>query len=97
MDELVKTRELFILALAAFFGLTVESACAQRPKGNLQDEAALLKCAEAFLEAFHKGNAKALAPPKGVKELTSSNNHLKGDAKCGRARIFWQWRSGSPH
>src|SRR5262249_10945524 len=34
---------------------------AQRPKGNPQDEAALAKGAEAFVEAFHKGDAKAVA------------------------------------
>jgi uncharacterized protein (TIGR02246 family) len=34
---------------------------AQPPKGESKDEAALFKIAQAFVEAFHKGDAKALA------------------------------------
>ena len=36
-------------------------ASAGQPKGNPQDEAAIQKNAEAFVAAFHKGDAKALA------------------------------------
>ncbi len=39
----------------------VSSALAAEPKAPSKDEAALIKNAEAFVEAFHKGDAKALA------------------------------------
>src|SRR3984893_8574593 len=42
-------------------GLAVRSAPAEEPKRNEKEEAALLKRAEAFVEAFHKGDAKAVA------------------------------------
>ncbi len=54
-----------VLSLLAFVG-TLFSALAltgmaEQPKGNPQEEEALLKNAEAFVAAFHKGDAKALA------------------------------------
>lgn len=50
------------LALAAaMVGLTGQSAPAQGPKDKAAEEAALVKNAESFIEAFHKGDAKALA------------------------------------
>jgi uncharacterized protein (TIGR02246 family) len=53
-----------LLCTAATLGLALligSPARAADPRGPAQDEAALLKNAEAFVEAFHKGDAKALA------------------------------------
>lgn len=50
------------VGLIALAGYTARPTVAQPPKsGNPADEAALLKNAEAFVEAFGKGDAKALA------------------------------------
>lgn len=49
------------LGLIALVGYTARPAAAQSKGGNPADEAALLKNAEAFVEAFGKGDAKALA------------------------------------
>ena len=58
----MRTRLLWYLALPAMlFGLIVGSGWAQPPKGNPKDEAALEKNARAFVEAFHKGDARAVA------------------------------------
>jgi uncharacterized protein (TIGR02246 family) len=57
----MRTRLLWIGALlATTFTLASPWVAAQQPK-NPKEEAALLKKAEAFVEAFHKGDAKALA------------------------------------
>src|SRR4051812_12839313 len=42
-------------------GLPGQTAWADGPKDKAAEEAALVKNAEAFIEAFHKGDAKALA------------------------------------
>jgi uncharacterized protein (TIGR02246 family) len=47
--------------LAVMFGLAAGSGLAQPPKGNPKDMDAIAKNAEAFVEAFHKGDAKAVA------------------------------------
>src|SRR5262245_51667216 len=46
---------------ALMFSLTALPGLAQQPKGDPKDKADLAKKAEAFVEAFHKGDAKALA------------------------------------
>jgi len=56
------TRFCWFLGLAVLLvGPTGRPGRADEPKRNVKEEAALLKSAEAFLEAFHKGDAKALA------------------------------------
>ncbi len=53
---------------------------AGEPKGNAKDKEAIAKCAEAFVEAFHKGDAKALAAfwaPNGDFS-DQTGKHLKG-------------------
>ncbi len=50
------------LAMAAFLaGLAARPAPAEEPKERAKEEAAIAKAAEAFVEAFHKGDARALA------------------------------------
>jgi uncharacterized protein (TIGR02246 family) len=49
------------LALLALVGLAVQPAWAADAKPNAKEEAAILKHAEAFVEAFQTGDAKALA------------------------------------
>jgi uncharacterized protein (TIGR02246 family) len=53
---------LFLATVIVAVGPTIRPEAAQPPKGgNAADEAALLKNAEAFVEAFQKGDAKAVA------------------------------------
>jgi uncharacterized protein (TIGR02246 family) len=77
----MRTQRLWLLALpAAMFALTARPALAEEPKGNAKEEAALQKNAEAFIEAFHKGDAKALAAfwaPDGD-YTDQTGRHLKG-------------------
>jgi uncharacterized protein (TIGR02246 family) len=61
-------------------GLAAGPGLAQQPKGDPKDLAALAKNAEAFIEAFHKGDAKALAAfwaPDGD-YTDQAGRHLKG-------------------
>jgi uncharacterized protein (TIGR02246 family) len=58
----MKTRLLGTLALLAMlFAVAGPSGSAQPAKNDPKEEAALFKKAEAFVDAFHKGDAKALA------------------------------------
>jgi uncharacterized protein (TIGR02246 family) len=50
-----------LLAAALLAGLPDGPARSEDRKGNPKEEAALAKNAEAFVEAFHKGDAKAIA------------------------------------
>lgn len=68
--------------LAVGIDIAAQPASAQPAKGNADDEAALLKNAEAFVAAFHKGDAKALAAawtPDGD-YVDQGGKHLKGRA-----------------
>jgi uncharacterized protein (TIGR02246 family) len=72
---------LCIVAVAVLLiGLAGRPSAAEKRVGNPAEEAALLKNAEAFVDAFHKGNAAALAAfwtPDG--DYTSeTGRHLKG-------------------
>src|SRR5205823_1003259 len=58
-DDGMRTRLFPLLALLALVGFTTRFAAAEPDKA--QEEAALQKAAEGFIEAFHKGDAKALA------------------------------------
>jgi uncharacterized protein (TIGR02246 family) len=51
----------FLVPLALLFALAALPGLAQQPKGNPKDMEAISKNGEAFIEAFHKGDAKALA------------------------------------
>jgi uncharacterized protein (TIGR02246 family) len=52
----------WLFALAALMsGWAVQAAGARDSSGNAEDEAALMKNAQAFVEAFHQGDAQALA------------------------------------
>jgi uncharacterized protein (TIGR02246 family) len=57
----MKTRLWFLAAPAVILALGTQSGLAQPPKGNPEEEAALLRRAEAFVEAYHRGDAKAVA------------------------------------
>src|SRR5437763_17088492 len=52
---------LFCIAGCFFYGLAVRPVQAGEPKELTKDQEAIAKSAEAFVEAFHKGDAKALA------------------------------------
>jgi uncharacterized protein (TIGR02246 family) len=77
----MKTRLSGILALLAMtFLLAAPQGAAQPGKNDPKEEAVLLKKAEAFVEAFHKGDAKALAAfwaPDGD-YTDQTGQHLKG-------------------
>jgi uncharacterized protein (TIGR02246 family) len=51
----------FLVPLVVLVFLAASPGFAKQEKVNAEEEAALQKCAEAFVEAFHKGEAKALA------------------------------------
>jgi ketosteroid isomerase-like protein len=53
--------QLELLAALALLAFAAWPVVAQPPERNPKEEAALLKNAEAFVEAFHKGDATALA------------------------------------
>jgi uncharacterized protein (TIGR02246 family) len=58
----MKTRALCFLALPALVcAVAALPGSARQPKGNPKDMEAIAKNAEAFVEAFHKGDAKAVA------------------------------------
>src|SRR5262245_32343768 len=57
----MRIRLLMLLVPLAAALLAVSPASAGQEKANPEDEAALQKCAETFVETFHKGDAKALA------------------------------------
>jgi uncharacterized protein (TIGR02246 family) len=84
----MKTRLFWLLALPALLlSLAARPGPAQRPKDNPKDDAALQKSAEAFVEAFHKGDAKALAAfwvPDGD-YTDQTGRHLKGRAAIEKA------------
>src|SRR5262249_35608250 len=61
-DEQMKNRQVWLLAGIVFAGLVAAAARADEPNKSLtKDQEAIAKSAEAFVEAFHKGDAKALA------------------------------------
>ena len=84
------TRLLGLLAVAAIaFGFTVRPAMTEQAKANPQDLAAIAKNAEAFVEAFHKGDAKALAgfwTPDGD-YIDETGKHLKGREAIEKAFV----------
>jgi uncharacterized protein (TIGR02246 family) len=57
----MRNRLVPLLALLALGGLTARHAWAADAKPNGKEEMAILKKAEAFVEAFHTGDAKAVA------------------------------------
>jgi uncharacterized protein (TIGR02246 family) len=56
-----KRRLLVLLLLAVTAGFVAGPGVGQQSKGDLSDKEAIAKNAEAFLEAFHKGDAAAVA------------------------------------
>src|SRR5271165_7027098 len=75
-----------MLALPALCS-SADPTWAQKRQGNPQEEAALEKCAEAFVEAFHNGDAKALAAhwtPDGD-YTDQTGRHMKGRSAIEKA------------
>jgi uncharacterized protein (TIGR02246 family) len=77
----MRTRRLFFLLLFALTaGVVAEPGAGQQPKGDVSDKEAIAQNAEAFIQAFHKGDAKTVAAfwtPDG--DYTDQNGrHLKG-------------------
>src|SRR5262245_57316997 len=77
----MRKQPLWFLPFAALmFSLAAGPGPAGPPEGNAKDKEAIAKNAEAFVEAFHKGDAKALAAfwtPEGEYTLQSGRS-LKG-------------------
>jgi uncharacterized protein (TIGR02246 family) len=72
---------------ALLLGLTARAGSAGQPEGDRKDKEALAKNAEAFVEAFHKADAKALAAfwaPDGD-YTDQTGRHLKGRAAIEKA------------
>jgi uncharacterized protein (TIGR02246 family) len=57
----MRKRLLPLLAVVVLLGLTVRSGATEDAQDKAKEEAAILKNAEGFVEAFHKGDAKAVA------------------------------------
>src|SRR5437763_1934459 len=61
-EDPMRTRLLWLLSVPALLlSLTAMKALDEPRKGNPEAEAAIQKNGEAFVEAFHKGDAKAVA------------------------------------
>ena len=74
-------QRMWIVVLPAVaFGLLFRPGQAGEPKGNAQDKEAIAKCAEAFVNAFHKGDAKALAAfwTPNAEFVDQTGKHIKG-------------------
>jgi uncharacterized protein (TIGR02246 family) len=84
------TRLMGMLAVAVIaFSIPARSALTEQAKANAQDMAAIAKNAEAFVEAFHKGDAKALAgfwTPDGD-YTDETGKHLKGREAIEKAFV----------
>jgi uncharacterized protein (TIGR02246 family) len=70
----------FVAAVALAVGLSARPASAADPKDLTKEEAALQKNAEAFVEAFNKGDAKALAAffTEEGDMIDQDGHHIKG-------------------
>ena len=83
----MRSWRLWLFALSvAMFGVSARLALAWQP-GDDKDKAAIQKNAEAFVEAFHKGDAKALAAfwtPDGD-YTTLTGKHMKGREEIEKA------------
>ncbi len=94
----MRRRRLLYLLLLALMGAAVAGpGVGQQPKGDASDKEALAQNAEAFIEAFNKGNAKALAAfwtPDG--DYTKESGHcLKGRETLEKAfRSFFEENKG---
>ena len=91
-------RLLFLLLLALMGGAAAGPGVGQQPKGDASDKKAIAQTAEAFIEAFNKGDAKALAAfwtPDG--DYTNpSGRHLKGRETLEKAfQSFFEENKGS--
>jgi uncharacterized protein (TIGR02246 family) len=71
---------LFLSLMALVIGLATGLGPAQQSKDDAKDKDVLAKTAEAFIEAFHRGNAKAVAEFWTVDGdyTDASGKHLKG-------------------
>src|SRR4051794_27541783 len=81
-------RQVFrLLALAALLRLAAGPARAEEISEKAKEEAALLKNAEAFVEAFHKGDARAVAAfwTTDGDYIDQKGRHLKGRADVEKA------------
>ena len=77
----MRTRLLCFVALAAVaLSLAARPGLAQGPKGDAKDQAAIEKNAMAYVEAFHKGDAKAVAAfwTQDGDYTDQTGRHLKG-------------------
>src|SRR4051812_25150358 len=76
----MKPRPLYPLALSAVLCAVAAWPGRAEEKADPKDEAALLKNAEAFVEAFHKGDAKAVAAfwTTDGDYVDQTGRHLKG-------------------
>jgi uncharacterized protein (TIGR02246 family) len=76
----MRPRGLWSLALAALLCAVAASSRAEEIPDRAKEEAALLKNAEAFVEAFHKADAKALAAfwTTDGDYVDQKGHHLKG-------------------
>jgi uncharacterized protein (TIGR02246 family) len=86
--RIVSIRRHLTLALSCLLLCSAtRQSWAQPPQGSAQDKAAIAKCAEEFVEAFHRGDAKALAAhwtPDGD-YILQTGKEIKGRAAIEKA------------
>src|SRR4051794_7823950 len=61
MNATPTSRLTLALGAALALGLAARPASADQPRGNAEAKAGIRKLAEAFVEAFHSGDARAVA------------------------------------
>ncbi|HEY7313980.1 MAG TPA: SgcJ/EcaC family oxidoreductase [Gemmataceae bacterium] len=97
----MNTRRVSVLLLALMAGLVAGPGVGQQSKGDATDKEAIAQNAEAFIEAFQKGDAKALAAfwtPDG--DYTGEQGrHLKGREAIEKAfqRFFAENKGMTAH
>jgi uncharacterized protein (TIGR02246 family) len=94
----MKVRAFTLLALPALLaGLAVQPSWAEDVKDPAVEKAALIKASEAFIEAFHKGDARAVAAfwaPDGD-YIDQTGRHLKGREDIEKAfAVFFKENKG---
>jgi uncharacterized protein (TIGR02246 family) len=80
-------RQLWLFPVAMVLALAASSALGDEAKGDPKDKEAIAKNAEAFVEAFHKGDADALAAfwTQDGDYTHQTGRHLKGREEIAKA------------
>jgi uncharacterized protein (TIGR02246 family) len=86
-EETMGIRQLVMALMVVMFALTARPAFADETKGDPKDKEAIAKNGEAFIEAFHKGDADALAAfwTADGDYTEQTGRHMKGREEIAKA------------